>query len=118
MPKEFATNIRQIDADENLLTTVLAKGDLGANARQAFVDMLARLKRFVGLTERQRAWVQREAAILGIPVAKPEQLSRVSAASAWDPGPNGSSRARSSRMKRAVKSLDKALKGKPKRSKS
>ncbi len=66
--------------------------------------MHAKIERFVGLTDRQRAWVQREAAALGIPVPKVDALSPGKGEpSAWDPG---SAKTLRGRVTRAVKSLD------------
>ena len=101
--KEFATPVRQIDADGALLDAVVSHPGLAADTRQRFVDMQTKLKIFIGLTDRQRAWVQREAAALGLPVPKVEKLAPQRGPSAWDPG---STKTMGSRVLRAVRALD------------
>lgn len=108
---ELASPTRQIDSDKDLLNAVLAKEKLGSSARTAFLDMLVRLKQSIGLSDRQRAWVQREAAALGIDVPHVDQLPpRTNQPSAWDPG---STKTLKVRVRKAIKGLDE----KPARSK-
>lgn len=96
---EFATQRRGIDADAALLDAVLARQELHPKAREAFADMRERIRRYIGLTDRQRAWVQREAAQLGLSVAKPDvaDIRATQAPSAWEPNSSKTFKRRSKR---------------------
>lgn len=88
MKKQLATPARAIDADVALLDAVLACDELHPRARKAFTDMRVAITKFIGLTEPQRLWVQREAAQLGLPVPKPTvaDVRAHKQPSAWEPG--------------------------------
>jgi hypothetical protein len=115
--QEFATKRTQIDDDRELIVKVIDHPAMqGTDTRRRFVDMHEKLKRFVGLTDRQRAWVQREAAWLGIRVPMAEHPVATPKHSAWDPEPKvpGNACTQRTRMKRAVKALKKARAKTPK----
>lgn len=108
---ELATKTSAIDSDRVLLAKVIDHPSMQeTQTRRAFVDMNENLKKFIGLTERQRAWVQRVAASLGIAVPKVEHPGPRPTQSAWDPEPVGTAKQRRSagqKINRAVIALEK-----------
>ncbi len=108
---EFATKRTQIDDDRELLAKLIAHPAMALSSNlPRFVDMHEKLKRFIGLSDRQRAWVQHEAAAIGIPVSKAEHPATTPKHSAWDPelAASGKARTQRARLNRAVKALEKA----------
>jgi hypothetical protein len=109
---ELVTKKRPIDADAELLDKLIEHPAMAFSSNlQRFVDMRAKLKQFIGLTDRQRAWVQHEAAAIGIDVPKTDHPGARPKASAWDPDIGKTPKSTRAKVRRAVKALGKGKRG-------